>query len=355
MKAPASNPAKGPADLAQWDALRRVAIVGAASLKGKEIKETLEERKFPAIDVRLLDDDESLGQLDAVADEATFIQSVKAEHFEQVDFAFFASDADFTRRHWTLARDAGSVVIDLSYALEDEPGAAIRSPWLEAELKSKADTNALIQVPAHPAATVLALLMARGARVGSIESAVATVLEPASEQGRRGMDELHQQTVNLLSFQELPKAIFGTQVAFNLLSRYGSEAARSLEAVEQRIVRHYSAAAPGQKVPSLMLLQGPTFHSHAFSMYIRFAEPHSTGDCAQMLAGEHVSIARTIEDAPTNVSAAGQREIMLAVRRDTQDPRALWLWATADNLKITALSAVACAETNTAVPKQRIQ
>jgi len=44
--------------------LYRAAIVGAASLKGKELAEMLNERNFPAADVRLLDDDESLGQLE---------------------------------------------------------------------------------------------------------------------------------------------------------------------------------------------------------------------------------------------------------------------------------------------------
>jgi len=357
MKTPTPpNVSPEAADLARWDALRRVAIVGAATLKGKELKETLEERKFPAIDVKLLDDDEVLGQLDVVGEEPTFIQSMRPEHFEQLDFAFFCSDADFTRRHWHLARAAGTVVVDLSYGLEDEPGAAIRAPWVEAEVKSRADTAAAVQVVAHPAAIVLAMLLSRAQRAGAMESAVAVVFEPASEQGRRGMDELHQQTINLLSFQELPKTVFDTQVAFNLLSGYGPGAQRSLDSVEQRILRHYGRLAPAAMVPSLMLLQAPTFHSHAFSVYIRFAEAHSMGDCAQALAGEHVSLARLAEDQPTNVSAAGQSEIQLALRRDLQDSRALWLWATADNLKIAALSAVECAESSTAaVPKQRIQ
>jgi len=54
--------------------LFRVAIVGAASLKGKELKEVLEDRNFPAYDIRLLDDNESLGQLEPVGDEISFIQ-----------------------------------------------------------------------------------------------------------------------------------------------------------------------------------------------------------------------------------------------------------------------------------------
>ena len=44
----------------------------------------------------------------------------------------------------------------------------------------------------------LALLLLRASKAGAIRSAVATVFEPASEQGQKGMDELHQQTVNLL-------------------------------------------------------------------------------------------------------------------------------------------------------------
>jgi len=76
-----------------------VAIVGAASLKGKEVAEVLDERNFPSSEVKLLDDDQALGQLEAVKDEVTFIQKLRAEQFERVDFAFFASDAESTRRN----------------------------------------------------------------------------------------------------------------------------------------------------------------------------------------------------------------------------------------------------------------
>ena len=94
--------------------LYRVAIVGAASLKGKEIAEILRERNFPAVDVRLLDDDESLGQLEAVGDEMSFIQSIRSEQFERVDFTFFASDPRSTRKNWKAARDLGDTIVDLS-------------------------------------------------------------------------------------------------------------------------------------------------------------------------------------------------------------------------------------------------
>ena len=93
-------------------------------------------------------------------------------------------------------------------------------------------------VPAHPAAVALALLLLRVKKVGAVVSAWATVLEPATEHGRAAMDELHQQTISLLSFQSTPKETYDAQVAFNLLPVLGEEAKVNLGATEARIRRH---------------------------------------------------------------------------------------------------------------------
>jgi aspartate-semialdehyde dehydrogenase len=322
------------------DKFHRVAIVGAGTLKGKELKETLNQSKFPAIDIRLLDDDESLGQLDAVGDEVTFVQAVTAESFSDVRVAFFASDEAFTRKHWTLARDAGALIVDLSYTLEGEKGAALRSPWSAAS----DDEAAQVVVPAHPAAVVLALLLERARSVAEMRSVVATVFEPASELGRRGMDELHQQTVNLLSFQQMPTAIYDAQLAFNMLARYGSNAPAALETTERRILEHFQKiASPRLPIPSLMLVQAPIFHGHVFSVYIELEKKVAVGDFAQALAGVHVVVARAGE-SPTNVGIAGQDEVAVALRRDAQRDNAFWLWAAADNLRVQSVTAVEAAQ-----------
>src|SRR5271168_1197994 len=219
--------------------LFRAAIVGAGSLKGKEVTEMLNERNFPAVDVRLLDDDESIGQLEATGDEINFIQSVRAEQFTHVDFTFFAADAACTRQNWKRARDAGSAIIDLSGALEEEAGATVRSLWTERERGQmwQPELQPAPCVVAHPAAVTLALLLLRARKAGAIRGAAATIFEPASEQGQKGMDELHQQTVNLLSFQPLPKDVFDEQVAFNMLARYGQKSQLSLDSLEARVRR----------------------------------------------------------------------------------------------------------------------
>ena len=111
-----------------------VAVVGGASLKGREVRDMLGERNFPALDVKLLDDEEALGQLEQVNDELTFIQGVLPEHLEGVDFAFLAADQSFIEKVWTSVRSSGSEIIDLSYALENNTDVVLRAPWFEREV-----------------------------------------------------------------------------------------------------------------------------------------------------------------------------------------------------------------------------
>ncbi len=337
----------------------RVAIIGAGTLKGRELKDVLSDRNFPAQDIRLLDDDELLGQLEAVGEEPTFIQSVLPEHLENVDFTFFASDEAFTRNTWPMARKSGSDIIDLSYGLEGEKGVRLRAPWVERELGLGASVD-LTPVPvtiAHPAAVVLALLMLRAQKVGRIARAVATVFQPISEYGKRGMDELHEQTVNLLSFQQLPKTVFDAQVAFNLIDRYGEKALYPLNIIESRIQRHLRSLVADQVVvPSLMLLQAPIFHGHAFSLYLELEQTAQTEEVTAAISGEHVELLQGAEESPSNVNAAGQEQIQVFVRNDAQQSNGFWLWAASDNLRIAAINALECAESMSAArPRGTVQ
>jgi aspartate-semialdehyde dehydrogenase len=337
----------------------RVAIVGAGSLKGKEVTEVLEQRNFPSAEVKLLDDDESLGQLEALQDEITFIQGVRAEQFEHMDFTFFASDPECTLKNWEQVQRAGSAIVDLSYGLEDQPGAALRAPWVERQLGQVAtpELQPGPAVVAHPLATALALLLTRLHAAVPVKRAVATVFEPVSEQGQKGMDELHEQTVNLLSFQELPKKIFDVQVAFNMVSRYGVQSPNRLSAVQERVLKHYRRIVEGgAPVPSVTVLQAPVFHGHAFSVNVQFEMSTDVRHVSSLLTGEHVLIIKEPENAPSNVTAAGQGEILVSAISDSSAENSIWIWAACDNLRIAAITAVECAEEMAAArPRGQIQ
>ena len=182
-----SKPVPPTHDASRPGGLYRVAIVGASGLKGKEVAEVLSDRNFPAADIKLLDDDRTIGQLESVRDEISFIQSVRSEQFEKVDFTFFAAGPESTEKNWKSARKAGSAIVDLAYALEDEPDAVVRSPWIDRQLGHlpTLELQPGPSVVAHPAAVVLALLLLRAQKAGSIQQVVASVFEPASEHGQK--------------------------------------------------------------------------------------------------------------------------------------------------------------------------
>jgi aspartate-semialdehyde dehydrogenase len=69
-----------------------------------------------------------------------------------------------------------------------------------------------------------------------------------------------------------------------------------------------------------------------------------------------VTIPGPEEDSPSNVSSAGQADIQISLKIDPAQPNGVWLWAAADNLRISALTAVECAESMMATrPTGKIQ
>ncbi len=246
----------------------KIAIAGASSLLSRELKDVLSESPLAASNFALLDEEEGQGQLEQVGDEVTFIQAISADAFDRADFTFFCGSENLTRRYWQQALRAGSTVLDLSGALDQETGVLIRAPWLGTEAAA-VDLFTPAIVPAHPAVIAIALLLERLQQAAPIRFAAATVLEPASEFGRAAMDELHQQTVNLLNFQSLPRAVYDAQAAFNMLGGMGEEAQVSLSRVEDRIRRHYEALTGGRgPALAVQVLHAPVFHGHTFSIAV---------------------------------------------------------------------------------------
>ena len=327
----------------------RIALAGASSLLAKELKESLTESPLAGAAFLLLDEQDVQGQLDQVGDEVTVVQAISETSFEDVDFTFFAGSEELTRRYWRNALAAGSTVVDLTGALEEEPGVLIRAPWLS-DSAGLPDLLTKAVVPANAAAVALALIMDRLQEVAELRFVSATVLQPASEYGKEGLDELHQQTVSLLSFQTMPRAVFDTQVAYNTLSSFGESATASLSKAENRIRKHYAALA-GDRLPEvrLQLLYAPVFHGNTFSICIELEKAIPLARIEDALGGEHIDLVLEETDSPSNLAAAGQNDVLVWLKPEPPVPRLsgetsrFWLWAASDNLRLAAQNAVECA------------
>ncbi len=331
----------------------KIAIAGASTLVGRELKEALSESPLASARFTLLDQEEAQGQLDQVGDEVTFIQPIAPDAFERIDFTFFCGAEALTRQHWRQALRAGSTVLDLSGALDQEAGVVVRAPWLDSEgLGSEAAAVDLFTpavVPAHPAALALGLVLERIQRAAPVRAAFATLLQPASEFGRAALDELHQQTISLLNFQGIPRALYDAQAAYNLLSGLGEAAKVSLGAVEARVRRQYAALSAGRwPALALQVVHAPVFHGHTFSIAIELERPVEIAALEEALSGGRVDLVLENTDSPSNLAATGQNEVLVRMRPEGQAHNSslvsrLWLWAASDNLRLQAQNAVECA------------
>jgi aspartate-semialdehyde dehydrogenase len=169
------------------------------------------------------------------------------------------------------------------------------------------------------------------------------VFEPASERGQKGLDELQQQNVAVLSFQKLKTDVFDTQLAFAMLARYGEEATEPLEGIEQRVEKHLAsllAAWDAIPMPSVRVIQAPVFHGHSFSAWVEFEENPGVEALNRALDGNGIDV-RT-DEPPTNIGVAGQNGLSVgAISVDPNQARACWFWMASDNFRLSAENAVA--------------
>ena len=322
-----------------------VALVGSETLLGREIRDII-STSFPELDLRLLAaDEETPGTLTRVGDEATVVSGLEAASLAEARAVFLTGSAESSRKALEVVGDS-IPVIDLTYAAEEMPAARLRAPVVEC---SGAE-DGTVHVIAHPAAIALALFLRRLHANDPIRRSIIQIAAPASERGADAVEELQQQTVNLLSFKPLPRAIFDTQLGFSMLARYGEEAPVPLEESELRIERHLATllALPGDgegaPMPSLRLIQAPVFHGYSISAWVEFESNPGLEVLESTLATDKIDVRGGEFEPPTNVGQAGQGGIAVgAIVPDRNAADACWFWIVADNLRLMAENAVTVA------------
>jgi aspartate-semialdehyde dehydrogenase len=309
---------------------------------GRELRDVLATAK-PVLDVRLIaGEEDEVGTLTEQAGEPAVVADLDLENLQSANVILLASTAEQSRS--VLDMRLAAAIVDLTYTAEDDPHGRLRAPVVE---PAGFQAESKVHVIAHPAAIALALLLNPLHIRHRVRSAVVNIFEPASERGSKALDELQQQTVSLLSFKPLPKAVFDAQLSFSLLARLGEEAPSPLGETELRIERHLAtllANSSRAPLPSLRLTQAPVFHGYSFSIWVEFEENPGVERVQQALSAAGVDVRGDDLEPPNNVGVAGQGGISAgAIALDRNRPSACWIWMVADNLRLAAENAVAVA------------
>jgi aspartate-semialdehyde dehydrogenase len=307
-----------------------VAILHPTGLLGKELRETLEAR-HPEWDLRLLSDrEDEIGTLTEIAGAAALVGRFEPESLEGVSLAFLCGDMAANRPLLAELPPETTAVV-LSYDATVEDGLPVVAGVNTADAHGRR-----VLLSPHPGVVLLAHLL-HPLRQLALAEAAATLIQPASMRDDAGLEELFEQTRQIVAMtRRTPTPVFGAQLAFNVLP-----APLPAEPVAAQL-RSVLAGAPSV---ALQILQGAVFHSVAASVYVRFAEPLSPQAVRKALAAHPVI---ELAEKPRHlgpIDAAANDKVLLGAVRKDEATGGFWLWAVMDNLtRGGALNAIEIAE-----------
>ena len=311
-----------------------IAIVGSTSLLGKELQEMLEARGLPMGRLTLLETEEYAGLLQEFAGEIQITQVISPNAFEDIDIAFFTCSPEIMQSYVSSSARFPDLTIDLTQAGREG------TLYLHGISDARLLRSQGYFVSPDPAAIVIGRVLSALHNTFTVQSSSVTVFEPASERGNAGVDELQEQTVNLLNFQQVESKFFGGQMAFNILPEEEAST-RAERRIFEQLTGILGKTFP---LPMLTALQVPVFYSHAFSMFVQLLAPPSLKELAAHLSGIPGFSTEAPPGGPSPVGAVGTDEIHIGRVRNLPADDTFALWVVADNLRIAASNAIQTAE-----------
>jgi aspartate-semialdehyde dehydrogenase len=318
----------------------RVSLIGAETMLGKDIQQTIESRgnKQTRVTAYSASGEGTFGEQEG---EAIYVEPFSAKSLAEERMVVLAGSQAGARKSYEIIQGSHKkpVVIDTLGFLDGAKDSVLASTLLS-EVHAK---RGQIVTLAHPVAAALTLVLSRLAKYQALVRVVANVLEPASERGQRGITELHQQTAALLAFKPLPKEVFDAQLAFNTLAKLGDDAQLSLAEIERkihiqtlRLATQVSAQAAVAQL-SMRLMQAPVFHGYSISLFVEFGAKADRKAVEEALACAQIEVRALGEEAPDSVAAASSSGLMAGdIRVDSTNAKALWIWVVFDNLRLLA-------------------
>ena len=324
-----------------------VAVVGSTGAVGVEMLRTLERRRFPVGEIRLLASARSVGKTLAFSGRNVSVRELTEEAFQGIDVAIFSAGSGISKRFVPVAVRAGAVAVDNSSAFRLESDVPLVIPEINGE-----DVRNHRGILANPNCTTAIVLMALHPlhRAFGVVRVFASSYQAVSGSGAKAMEELRNQIRQIEGGEPVAKEIYPHQIAFNVLpqvdvfldSGYTKEEMK-LEREGRRILHHDDFRA------SVTCVRVPVYRAHSIAVSAEFEKPVNVNEARQALEdapGIEVVDAPETNDYPMPLDVSGKDNCAVGrLRKDCALENGLCFWVSGDQLlKGAALNAVQIAE-----------
>ena len=255
-----------------------IAVVGATGLVGQEILRLLDERRFPVAALQLYASLRTAGDELRCGGVSARVELLDTARFDGTDLVFVAAGEQVSAEWVPRATDAGAVVIDTSQLFAGDADVPLIVPEVNADDLAEYGQRGLVASP-DAAAIAMSIVLKPLHTAGVLKRVVASIFEPVSSAGRAGIEELQQQTVELMSGRSVEPALFARRIAFNLIPQsgefLGGGASRDEQQTKDALRRLLDEPELGISVTRV---RAPLFYGSAISMNVETADGMTAAD-----------------------------------------------------------------------------
>jgi aspartate-semialdehyde dehydrogenase len=327
-----------------------VAVLGATGAVGETMLEILEQRNFPVGQVFPLASSRSAGQQVSFRGEDLTVLDVETFDFSQAQIGLFSAGASVSEVYGPKAAEAGCVVIDNTSRFRYEDDIPLVVPEVNPEAIARYTTRGIIANPNCSTIQMLVALKPIHDAVG-IERINVCTYQAVSGTGKKAIEELAEQTTQLLSGKPVNPSVYPKQIAFNVLPQIDVFLDNGYTKEEMKMVWETRKIMGDDTIEvNPTAVRVPVFYGHSEAVHIETREKITREKATELLSkapGIVVLDERKPGGYPTAVTeSAGQDPVFVGrIREDISHPRGLDLWVVSDNIrKGAALNSVQIAE-----------
>lgn len=324
-----------------------VAVLGATGAVGEMILEILAERDFPINQLFLLASERSAGTMIPFKNQELKVIDVATFDFSQVQIALFSAGGSVSAKYAPIAAEAGCIVIDNTSHFRYDPDIPLVVPEVNVESLTHYRNSNIVANPNCSTIQMVVALKPIYDAVGIERINVATY-QSVSGAGRKGINELADQTVSLLNGKPADIHVFQKQIAFNVIPHIDVILDNAYTKEEMKMVWETRKILNDESIlVNPTAVRVPVFYGHSEAIHIETREKISVEHAKDLLrSAPGIVLVEEDNDYPTPAEITSQDGVYVGrVREDISHPRGLNLWVVSDNVrKGAALNAVQIAE-----------
>ena len=276
--------------------MSNVVIVGATGAVGEEMIRCLKELSFPVDRLRLVASEKSAGRVINTPWGDVTLEVASDEVFQNSDIALFSAGGDISSEWRDRVVAANCLMIDNSSAFRYENDVPLVVPEINASAAFK--HKGVISNPNCTTAIAAVVLYPLHKAFG-LRRVIISTYQATSGAGAKGMQELIDQTREVLDKREAKPEVFAHQIAFNLIPHIDKFQENGYTKEEMKVVWEMGKIFGVDDLAiSCTCVRIPTLRAHSESIVIETSEVVSA-EAARHVLSEAAGV-EVIDDVNSN-------------------------------------------------------